>query len=153
MIDGVITSAFGAAGAGVGSFLVWLVFRRPRDREDHEVDRVKRRLDVLESQRMTKVETEIDQAKNSRGKLHDRFAILDAETMKRSDCEAAMRRQEERWGSRTQEFTAAVLKLERVGERVDVVVKRLESVSEETIHTQTDIAALAAQVQALKERS
>lgn len=152
MLEALATAAAGSAVTGVIGFVLWLVLRRPQEREDRQVETLKTRVDKLEGQRVAKMELDIESARKARGQIRDDIVRVDAQAMKRKDCEEHMEKLDAKWGTRTQEFTAAVLKLERVGERVDAVTKRLENVTEEQIHTQTDLAGLTARVEALKER-
>ena len=147
-MDMIFNGAIASAVSAVVAFLIWLVLHRPREQEDQQVDRLRVRVDNLESQRVAKMEEQIEAARKSRGALHDDMALR----VSRNECEDRMQKIEDRWGSRTQEFTAAELKLERVGERVDAATKRIEAVSQDLIHTQTELALLTGRIEALKGR-
>lgn len=141
-----------SAASGLVGFLLWLILRRPREQEDRQVETLKKRVDNMEALRLVKMELDIESARKARGQIRDKLTNIEAEGVKRQDCEAHMDKLDEKWGSRTQEFIGAVLKLERVGERLDVLTKRVETVSEEMIHTQTDLATVTERVAGLKGR-
>jgi len=145
MIEAALAAGISTATTTVVGFVFWLAIRRPVDRDEKRLQNLESDVVTLRDEKVKRLEVEVEHNKDQRAKLYGFVAEIRETFVHKKECNE-MRRAE---AARLADYQAAVLKLERVGERVDQASKRVESVAEELIHTQTDVAALAATVRAM----
>lgn len=142
--------------------LVWFALRRPIERGDEERRKLEAQVKELRNREICDIRKDFDDHKVDDDKRHDGHSSgrkqihmdvsalerrMENEFVRRHDCEddrGEMIRQ-------VAGFNAAVLKLERVSERVDATGRRADESLNRVINMNAEVAALFAKVEALKD--
>jgi hypothetical protein len=138
--------------------VIWLSMRRQIERQDHEVDQLRTDVTDLRDQRLEGVEKELATHKESddarfkaasdaRGRIHEQLDEIRTGYVSKAD----FVRESAAMANRLHEFTGAVLKLERVGERADMALQRSQDVLDQVISVKGDMRQLIGEMDQLRK--
>ena len=135
------TAAAAAGGAGIINFFFWFLLRRPIERMDE-------RLKDLEEKRVAAIESELKADGEKRKIIYERLETIRLDWMSKKEC----REMHAASAAQTENYMAAVLKLERVSTEVARLVSWVDDVSKEQISLGKDLAGLTSEVRTLSKK-
>ena len=130
-----------AATAVVQSVAVY-VFHRFFDKRDERIETLETKLDAVEKEKIKNIEQQLSDGKSGRNNLHKRVDDLDIKIVKQEVVIRNLEINSAKWEN-------SLLKLERIGEKVDSTTERMEEISAQQQITSRELAATTA---ILKER-
>lgn len=101
---------------------IGLLFKRYVEKRDEEMYSLKNEVSKMRDERMVQIEKDIEHGKTSRGRLYNEIETLGKDRARHDQ-------KIEHLEKMTSDYSESVLKLERVGTKVEGLVERVEQVS------------------------
>ena len=125
--------------------LVWLLIKRNVERGDRERASLKNEVSELRDERVKKVERDVEHAQRSRSKIYQDITDIRGKFVHKGECTE----QRDEMMQRIAGFNESVLKLERVSERTNTVMKLGDRLLQQMISVKEDVASITARVESL----
>ena len=140
------TAAVTASATGIVQFAFWFLFRRSVERLEAENGTLSTEVRNLEEKRVAVIERELKEDSEKRGKIYRDMEQIRLEWMSKTEgreIRAAI-------AAQTENYIAAVLKLERVSTEVVRLVSWVDDISKEQISLGKDLSAIGDRVKNIK---
>lgn len=121
---------------GVIGLGLWFLLKRPLEQWTARTEHLETEVAQLRDTRIARIETDV-------GRHADEITRVKTHFVHKAECAEKHRQTREQMAG----FTESVLKLERVGEKCDQALKRTETLMEQQIGLQSDIARLAGKME------
>ena len=141
------TAAVTASATSIVQFAFWFLFRRWIERMDAENGMRDARIKDLEEKRVATIERDLKAEGEKRKIIYERLEDIRLNWMSDKKC----REKHAAIAAQSENYMAAVLKLERVSTEVSRLVSWVDDVSKEQISLGKDLAGLTSKVQTLSE--
>jgi len=141
MIDAVWAFGPTLTTAFVG-VIVWMSIRRPMETRDRKVEHLEHEIQDLRDDKMAAFDLRLGEAAGARRGIHQDMTKIRGTFVHKNECKERY----EALAGQLAGFNEAVLKLERVGERTEVIDRNNRQILEQLIETKTEIAEIGGQI-------
>ena len=142
MSQSLLTVVTTALVTGLVQVAAYLFFRRELEKSDQELSRLSLKVDRDQERRIGIIEESVSEARSSRARIHKTVDAVKMDGVTRAEC-AEHQREIERKMKRIDD---TAMKLERVTERTEVLVERVEGIAAEQQATARQLAAVSERI-------
>lgn len=134
------------AVTGCINFLLWLAFKRGLDRQDREREVLENEVRELRDKRIAGLEKTQGDSTAKRRDIYERLNHIEINYVRKSDCRAEHDAILDGMRKNAADFSAAIIKLERVATETDRLLTWVDDITKEQISLGKDLSALSASV-------
>lgn len=134
------------AVTGCINFLLWLAFKRGLDRQDREREALENEVRDLRDKRIAGIEKTQGDTSSKRREIYERLNNIEINYVRKSECRAEHDAILDGMRKNAADFSAAIIKLERVATETERLIGWVDDVTKEQISLGKDLSALSASV-------